>query len=75
VRFSRLSASRRAAIDLLFDERLHLVRLDGNGESTDSMHSRAGGRFHGITGACATPQGVVIASRGAGRLLLAPGDF
>jgi hypothetical protein len=52
-----------------------LVHLDGNGEPTDSMHSRAGGRFHGITGACATPQGVVIASRGAGRLVLAPGDF
>jgi sugar lactone lactonase YvrE len=52
-----------------------LVHLDGDGEPTDSIHSRAGGRFHGITTACATPQGVVIASRGAGRLLLAPGDF
>jgi hypothetical protein len=52
-----------------------LVHLDGDGEATASIHSRAGGRFHGITGACATPQGVVIASRGAGRLLLEPGDF
>jgi len=47
-----------------------LAHLDGNGEITDSMHSRAGGRFHGITGACMTPQGLVIASRGARRLLL-----
>jgi hypothetical protein len=52
-----------------------LVHLDRDGEATDSIHSRAGGRFHGITGACAAPQGAVIASRGAGRLLLAPGDF
>ena len=52
-----------------------LVQLDRYGEATDSIHSRAGGRFHGISGACATPQGAVIASRGAGRLLLAPGDF
>jgi len=47
-----------------------LVRLDAGGEATASIHSRAGGRFHGITGACATPQGTVIAARGAGRLLL-----
>jgi len=52
-----------------------LVRLDGNGEATDSIHSQAGGRFHGITGACATPQGTVIAARGAGRLLLQPGGL
>ena len=47
-----------------------LVQLDANGEVTSSFHSRAGGRFHGITGGCITPQGLVIASRGAGRLLL-----
>jgi hypothetical protein len=47
-----------------------LVHLDANGEPTDSIHSRAGGRFHGITGACETPQGLVIAARGAGCLLL-----
>jgi hypothetical protein len=52
-----------------------LVHLDGNGEPTSSIHSRAGGRFHGITGACATSQGTVIASRGAGCLLLEPGDM
>jgi len=49
-----------------------LVRLDAEGEASASIHSRAGGRFHGITGACATSQGVVIAARGAGRLLLSP---
>ncbi len=52
-----------------------LVHLDAHGEPIDSIHSRAGGRFHGITGACATVQGTVIASRGAGRLLLEPGDM
>jgi hypothetical protein len=52
-----------------------LVHLDSRGDATDSIHSRAGGAFHGITGACATPQGVVIASRGAGRLLLEPGGL
>jgi Strictosidine synthase len=52
-----------------------LVHLDGGGDATDSIHSRAGGRFHGVTGAYATTQGVVIAARGAGRLLLMPGDL
>jgi hypothetical protein len=51
-----------------------LARLDANGEVTNSIHSRAGGRYHGVTGACITPQGPVIASRGAGRLLLARGE-
>jgi hypothetical protein len=52
-----------------------LVRLDGDGEATDSIHSQAGGRFHGITGAVATPQGTVIVARGAGRLLLERGGL
>ena len=52
-----------------------LVHLDGEGDATDSLHSRAGGRFHGITAACATSDGVVIAARGAGRLLLSTGDL
>jgi sugar lactone lactonase YvrE len=52
-----------------------LVHLDANGEPTSSIHSRAGGRFHGITAACATAQGTVIAARGAGCLLLAPGEM
>jgi Strictosidine synthase len=52
-----------------------LVQLDADGEAIDSIHSQAGGRFHGITGACATEQGTVIAARGAGRLLLQPGGL
>lgn len=52
-----------------------LVHLNAEGEPTDSIHSRAGGRFHGITGACATPQGIVIAARGAGRLLRFAGEM
>ncbi len=52
-----------------------LVHLDGEGEATDSLHSRTGGRFHGVTGACATPQGVVIAAKGTGRLLLDRGGL
>ena len=52
-----------------------LVHLDGDGEATDSLHSRAGGRYHGVTGACDTPYGVVIAARGAGRLLLHTGEL
>jgi Strictosidine synthase len=52
-----------------------LVQLDADGEAIDSIHSQAGGRFHGITGACATEQGTVITARGAGRLLLQPGGL
>ncbi|HLZ02804.1 MAG TPA: SMP-30/gluconolactonase/LRE family protein [Bradyrhizobium sp.] len=52
-----------------------LVHLDGEGEATDSLHSRAGGRYHGVTGACDTQFGVVIAARGAGRLLLHTGEL
>jgi sugar lactone lactonase YvrE len=52
-----------------------LVHLDSEGEATDSLHSRAGGRYHGVTGACDTPYGVVIAARGAGRLLLHRGGL
>jgi SMP-30/Gluconolactonase/LRE-like region len=52
-----------------------LVHLDGEGEATDSLHSRAGGRYHGVTGACDTQYGVVIAARGAARLLLHRGEL
>jgi hypothetical protein len=52
-----------------------LVHLDGDGNLTDSLHSRAGGRFHGVTGACDTQYGVVIAARGAGKLLLYTGEL
>jgi hypothetical protein len=52
-----------------------LVHLDQEGAAADSLHSRAGGRFHGVTGACDTPYGVVIAARGAGNLLLYTGEL
>ena len=52
-----------------------LVHLDSDGNATDSLHSRAGGRFHGVTGACDTQYGVVIAERGAARLLLYTGEL
>ncbi len=52
-----------------------LVHLDAEGEVTDSLHSRAGGRFHGVTGACKVRQGVVVAARGSGRLLLYTGEL
>jgi hypothetical protein len=52
-----------------------LVHLDGEGNVTDSLHSRTGGRFHGVTGACDTQYGVLIAARGAGRLLLHTGEL
>lgn len=52
-----------------------LVHLDGDGNPTDSLHSRAGGRFHGVTAACDTQYGVVIAARGAGQLLLHTGEL
>lgn len=52
-----------------------LVHLDAGGEATDSLHSRAGGRFHGVTAACSTPQGIVIAARGTGCLLLHTGEL
>ncbi len=52
-----------------------LMRLDENGEAQESLHSRVGGRYHGITAACATAQGVVIISKGMGRALLyRPGE-
>lgn len=52
-----------------------LVHLDADGNATDSLHSRAGGRFHGVTAAIDTQYGVVIAARGAGKLLLHTGEL
>jgi hypothetical protein len=47
-----------------------VVRLDGDGEVVESLHSRVGGKHHGVTAALETAQGLVIVSRGAERLLL-----
>jgi sugar lactone lactonase YvrE len=46
------------------------ARLDANGDVIESLHSRVGGRYHGITAAVATAQGVVLVSKGSGRVLL-----
>lgn len=47
-----------------------IARIDGNGEIQDSLHSRVGGRYHGVTAAKQTLQGLVVISKGAGRVLL-----
>jgi hypothetical protein len=47
-----------------------LARLDADGEVTETLHSRVGGKNHGITAAIQTAQGIVIVSKGSGRVLL-----
>jgi len=47
-----------------------LARIDEEGDFADSLHSRVGGHYHGITAACDTGQGLVIVSKGSGRVLL-----
>jgi len=47
-----------------------LARLNADGEVVETLHSRVGGKNHGITAAIETAQGVVIVSKGSGRLLL-----
>jgi sugar lactone lactonase YvrE len=47
-----------------------LARLDADGEVVETLHSRVGGKNHGITSAIETAQGVVIISKGSGRVLL-----
>ncbi len=51
-----------------------LARLDADGEVEETLHSRVGGRYHGITAAIETAQGVVIVSKGSGRVLLQQPD-
>ena len=47
-----------------------LARLNADGEVVETLHSRVGGRNHGVTDAIETAQGVVIVSKGSGRVLL-----
>jgi hypothetical protein len=47
-----------------------LARFDSDGEPLESLHSRVGGRHHGITSARAAAQGLVVIAKGAGRVLL-----
>jgi sugar lactone lactonase YvrE len=51
-----------------------LARLDADGEVVETLHSRVGGKNHGITGAIETAQGVVIISKGSGQVLLRQSD-
>ncbi len=47
-----------------------VMRVDATGRALESLHSRVGGRFHGVTSALETEQGLVIVSKGHHRLLL-----
>ena len=47
-----------------------VARLDRNGEAVESLHSRVGGLYHGITAAIETAKGLVMVSKGSGRALL-----
>jgi sugar lactone lactonase YvrE len=47
-----------------------LARLDPQGEVVETLHSRVGGRYHGITAAIETAKGLVFVSKGSSRLLL-----
>ena len=47
-----------------------LAHIDEHGDVIESFHSRVGGRYHGITAACETGQGVVVVSKGSGYALL-----
>ena len=51
-----------------------LARLDADGDVVETLHSRVGGRHHGITAAVETDQGLVIVSKGSGRVLLQQAD-
>ena len=48
-----------------------IVRIDAHGDPLESLHSRVGGRYHGITAARDVAQGLVIVSKGSGRVILA----
>ncbi len=49
-----------------------VVRIDETGRVLESLHSRVGGRYHGVTAVVETEQGLVIVSKGQNRLLLRP---
>jgi hypothetical protein len=48
-----------------------IVRTDEHGDPVESLHSRVGGRYHGITAAREAAQGLIIVSKGSGRIVLA----
>ena len=47
-----------------------VVRIDEEGDPLESLHSRVGGRYHGITAARDVAQGLAIVSKGSGRIVL-----
>ena len=47
-----------------------VARIDAEGDYVESLHSRVGGRYHGISAARETAQGLVIVSKGSGRVIL-----
>jgi sugar lactone lactonase YvrE len=47
-----------------------VARFGEDGDFLESLHSRRGGRHHGITAVAETPQGLVILSKGSGKILL-----
>lgn len=50
-----------------------IIRIDEHGDPLESLHSRVGGRYHGITAARDVAQGLVIVSKGSGRIILDKG--
>jgi hypothetical protein len=48
-----------------------VARIDEHGDPIESLHSRVGGRYHGITAAREVAQGLIIVSKGSGRIVLA----
>ncbi len=51
-----------------------VVRCDENMRPVESLHSRADGALHGMTGICETKDGVFAVARGAGKLVLFTGN-
>lgn len=49
-----------------------VLRLDTDGEVIDSMHSRAAGRYHGVTAVREIGRHLYIVSHGNGRVLVMP---
>ena len=47
-----------------------LAQIDDEGDFIESLHSRVGGRYHGITAAFETSEGIAVVSNGHGRVLL-----
>ncbi|MGH7896756.1 MAG: SMP-30/gluconolactonase/LRE family protein, partial [Candidatus Binatia bacterium] len=48
-----------------------VAKIDENGEARESLHSRAGGRHHGVTAARQSGGRLFVACKGAGRVLAA----